>query len=90
MSEISEEIKEKMKDEELKKEIEEMEWSYTNHTPTKEQIKKITALRKAFKYVGKFIIIFLPKGRHKNIVKTLLEDALSRAVKSIILDSEEE
>lgn len=73
-----------MGDDELK---EYFERSFTNITPTPEQVELIEALRTHYKIVMEVVINNLPIGRCRALALTNLETSLMYAVKGILLET---
>ncbi|MGD9152394.1 MAG: hypothetical protein PVG30_01885 [Gammaproteobacteria bacterium] len=69
----------------LQEKIEELNESFTNKSPSEEQIQKIESIRKSYKKTGETILRNCPNSRNLSIAVTALEESLHRAIKSIIL-----
>jgi len=68
------------------KDLEEMERSLTNQSPTMKQLGRIKELRKSCIDFSKEIVALCPDGEYKTLAKRNLELTLMWAIKSIILD----
>lgn len=65
---------------------ERIERSMTNHSPDREQVERIEALREDAKALARTIISYCVSSRERSLALTNLEDALMWAVKSIVLE----
>ncbi len=72
------------------KQIDQLRWNLTNHTPTAEGIRKIEAIRSTAKAFGEAIIMLTPPSREQSIALTKLEEADMWAVKAIVLEEKVE
>jgi len=60
--------------------------SLTNHTPDREQIERIEAIRDAGKDMAKVIASYCPDSRERSLAATHLEETVMWAVKCIVLE----
>lgn len=58
----------------------------TNHRPDEKRIVAIEALRFEAKSLGQTIVDLCPPGRERSLAITHLEDAVMRAVQSIVTE----
>lgn len=63
-----------------------LERNLTNHTPTQEAIDRIGIVRTNAKSLGNLIIQHCPPSRERSLALTSLEDAVMRAVQSIVTE----
>ena len=59
--------------------------SFTNHTPTEDQIEKIERIRQAADDLANVIDEVTPQSREASLAKTHLEETVMWGVKSIVL-----